>query len=374
LNESIDWIFELKDTVPLFLERLKGERRGFFKYSLTGDLYSEKQNWGLGNAVFATKIYYTLNKIESLPKEDIQNLIDFIKTFQKKDGSIYDPLITRKASFETRIQALKKMDFSDFFLRTKTRRAKSQTRRSESRQSFSALRLLNSNPDIPYHKIPQTTDGVDDYLSKLDWAQPWGAGAHFSHLLFFLKNSADFFAFDRDLADELIAHSINSINQLQSPEDGAWYKGSDVPLFQKINGAMKVITGLEAANSLKFAYPERLLDLCLSTPDLDNACNILDVVYVIRHANALAGGNYRYEDIRDFCYRWLAVCNEHYFPEIGGFSFLKHQANQCYGETMITKGRCEPDIHGSVLLLWGIALISNILGFSNQLQFQEFVT
>jgi hypothetical protein len=374
LNESLDWIFELRDAVPLFLERLKGERRGFFHYSLTGDLFSEKQNWGLGNAVFATKIYYTLNTIGSLPKEDIQNLIEFIKSFQKKDGSIYDESIARKASFETRIQALKKMDFGEFFWRTKTRQTESQTRRGESRQSFSALRLLNSHPDIPYHKIPQTTDGVDDYLSKLDWTQPWSAGSEFSHLLFFFKTSADFFAFDRDLADELIAHSINSVNQLQSPEDGAWYRGSDVPLFQKINGAMKVITGLEAANSLTFDYPERLLDLCLSASDLDNACNILDDVYVIRHANALAGGNYRYGDIRDFCYRWLAVCKEHYFPEIGGFSFLKHQANPWYCGTSITKGRCEPDIHGSVLLLWGIALISNILGFSNQLQFQEFVT
>jgi len=42
--------------------------------------------------------------------------------------------------------------------------------------------------------------------------------------------------------------------------------------------------------------------------------------------------------------------------------------------TKITKGLNEPDIHGTVLLFWGIAIISDILGIEKELGFKEFVS
>ena len=57
-QEDIDWIYKLKDEVPVFLDRLKGKKKGFFHYSLTGDLYSEEDSWGLGNTVFVTDLPY----------------------------------------------------------------------------------------------------------------------------------------------------------------------------------------------------------------------------------------------------------------------------------------------------------------------------
>ena len=39
-----------------------------------------------------------------------------------------------------------------------------------------------------------------------------------------------------------------------------------------------------------------------------------------------------------------------------------------------TKGFDEPDIHGTVLFLWGIAIISQILGIGEELGFKEFIT
>ena len=62
---KIDWFFDLKEEVPQFLARLKGEKiPGFYHYSLSGDLYDENIKWGLGNAVFATKVYNTTRRLK----------------------------------------------------------------------------------------------------------------------------------------------------------------------------------------------------------------------------------------------------------------------------------------------------------------------
>lgn len=365
-EDDISWIFELRDTVPIFLDKLKGNKKGFFHYSLTGDLYSEEENWGLGNVVFAVKIYYTLDMIDSLPENEISSIISFIKGFQKSDGSIYDPLICRKVSLINRLYAAKNLDFSNFWGQN--------TKRAETRQSFSALQLLNSRPDLPYLQIPYTREGIDKYLTSLDWGKPYGAGSHFSHLLFFLHINKEVFNTCEESTDDLIDYAITWVNKLQSPEDGSWYRGRNISLPQKINGAMKVLTGLKVANKLSFKYPEKLIDLCLLTPNLDQACNSLDAIYVVHYADKITEDDYRYKDIQAFCYRWLKICKEHYFPDIGGFSFFKHRANQYYYGAKITKGLNEPDIHGTVLLLWGTVLISQILGIDKELGFKEFVT
>ena len=366
MKKNIDWIFELKDRVPVFLNRMKGEKEGYYRYSLSGDLFSENERWGLGNTVFAAKIFYTIDMVDLMPMDEKKNIINFIKSFQRTDGSIYDPLITKKVSLLKKIFALKNFDIQ--YLRGE------KTKRAETRQSFSALQLLGSRPDLPYLQIPYTVRGIDKYLSSLDWSRPYDAGSHFSHLLFFLYTNKRMFNIYSESTDHLIDYSIKWINKLQSSKDGSWHQGQNIAIPQKINGAMKIITGLKAVNKLNFKHPEKLIDLCLRTTNFKHACNILDVIYVLKYANELVENNHRYKDIRDFCYKWLRICREHYFPDIGGFSFFKHKANHQYYGTIITKGINEPDIHGTVLLLWGIALTSNILGIDKEVGFKEFIT
>ena len=132
---NISWLFELKEKVPQFLESLKGKRKpGFFHYSLSGDLYNENVKWGLGNTVFAVKIYYTLNLLDQLPFEERKAMADFIKNFQKKDGTIYDPLVKRKAALRNLLSSLKNFDFNNILGQ--------QTIIAETRQAISALKLL----------------------------------------------------------------------------------------------------------------------------------------------------------------------------------------------------------------------------------------
>jgi len=355
--ENINWLFELKEKVPQFLEKLKGKKiPGFFHYSLSGDLYDENTKWGLGNTVFAVKIYYTLNLLDQLSLEERKAMADFIKSFQKEDGTIYDPLVKRKATLRNLLSSFKNFDFNNILGQ--------QTIIAETRQAISALRLLGEEPDIFYQKFPKTEREIEKYLSKLNWRKPWGAGSHLSHLIFFLKNS------DLEDKEELIDFAINWVNKLQNPKDGGWYRGNP-SLQQKINGVMKVITALKVADRMRFKYPEKLIDLCLSAKNDEHACDNFNIIYVLHYASKIAENNYKFKEIKQFARKRLEIYRRYYYPEIGGFSFLPRKANVCYYGAKITKGLNEPDIHGTCMFLWGISIIAQILGIDNELKFKE---
>ena len=90
-----------------------------------------------------------------------------------------------------------------------------------------------------------------------------------------------------------------------------------------------------------------------------DACNDFNVVYVLYCCNKAVG--YRADDIKDFCLGRLSQYRRYYHEDIGGFSFKLDKANDVYYGAKITKGLDEPDIHGTVMLLWGITLISKVL-------------
>lgn len=357
--EEINWVFELKQLVPKFLEGLKGKKTaGFFHYSLSGDLYDENIKWGLGNTVFAVKIYYILDMLKDLPKEKKKEMADFIKSFQNKDGSIYDPLVKRKAFLIDKLSAVKNLDFGNFFHQ--------KTIRAETRQAILALKLLGEKPEISYQEYPKTKKEIKKYLSKLNWRNPWASGSHFSHLIFFLKNS------DLENKEELIDFAIELVNRLQNRHDGSWYQGNP-SLQQKINGAMKIISGLNVAERTHFNYPEKLIDLCLSAKNDQHACDNFNIIYVLHYANKITNGSYRIKEIQYFALERLKIYRKYYYPEIGGFSFQPKRANVYYYGAKITKGLDEPDIHGTCMFLGGISIIAQILEIDKRLGFREVI-
>jgi len=354
--QNIEWVFELKKEVPVFLKKLKSDKvPGFFRYSLSGDLYNEKFRWGLGNTVFTAKVYYSLGLLEGLSNDQKTEMINFIKSFENKDGSIYDSLVIKKAFLRDKLFAIKDWDFNNFFHR--------QTIRAETRQSIAALMLLGKEK-FSYENFPKTKEGVDIYLSRLNWKVPWGAGSHFAHLLFFINNSK------LNNKKELIEYVINWVNELQHSEDGCWYRG-DPKIRQKINGAMKVLMGLRTVGNTYFNFPERLVDLCLLADKGEHGCDNFNVVYVLYNCNLLLNGGYRFDEIREAVLKRLSVYKQYYFSEFGGFSMLPGRANSYYYNAKITKGFREPDIHGTCLFLWGISIISKIMDFDKELGFYE---
>lgn len=362
--ENIDWIFKLKSQVPNFLKKMESHTRdGYYKYSLTGDFYDEKLKWNIGSSVFALKIFYTLNINDS---EKIEKASRYIKSFEKSNAMIYDDYIYRKTFLRNFFSSIKHKNFSNI--------DNHEYKIAESRQSYSSLLLFNKLPkNIKNIKIPKNENEIDIYLRKLNWNQPWGAGSHFSHLMFFLNLKYITKNIHVSEYEKNLNYSINWINKFQNNLDGTWYSGSTSNRF-KINGAMKIITGLNISDKLSINYPEKIIDLCLNSINDESACDNFNIIYVLKYCSQILERTYRQSEIEDFAIKRLKIYRRHYHEKIGGFSFFENKANTNYYNFRISKGINEPDIHGTVLFLWGISIIGQILNINSKLNFQEYKT
>jgi len=346
--KNIEWIKTLKEDIRRFLDKIYKDDYSYIKYSLTGDIYNRKTNWGLGQNVFMVKILYMLNILKDLNSEQKGNLVINIKKFQNKDGYISDPLI---------IKLITKKKFI-FFRDSSNEFETEKIRRAETRQSFSALNCLGVKPDKPFLHIPYSKEGIKKFLSSYNWEYPWDAGSHFSHLMFFLNMNKKMFGYKIKETDNLVRFANAWIDNIQSEDDGFWYKGKTT-VKEKINGAMKILTGKTAADILKINNFKKLVDSCLNAVNDSEACSNFNIIYCLYYCSNIS--EYRRKDIEDFCYNRLNIYKDFYYKDTGGFSFYKHRANDIYYGVKISRGLNEPDIHGTVLFVWGIALISKML-------------
>ncbi|SFO93778.1 hypothetical protein [Hydrogenimonas thermophila] len=361
--KELNWIYTLKDEVLDFLEHQKSKKvKGYYKYSYSGDLYDDSIHWNVGSSVFALKIYYTLGVSKNREIEEVAN---YIKSFYHKDSQIYDDFIFKKGFARNLLSSIKHKNFANLF--------NEQYKRAETRQSYSALMLYDELPKKINIDIPKDENEIDTYLSNLNWYEPWGAGSHFSHLMFFYRLAKKVNLITDEEFESLTRYAINWIDKLRHPDDGGWYKGKQSDRFI-VNGAMKIITGLIAVDKVTFDYAKELVDTCLKATNDEHACDNFNIILVLNYASKLLGRDYRQNEIEKFALDRLVKYKAHYKKEEGGFSFFPFNANERYYGAKITRGLNEADIHGTVLFLWGIAIVSQILGIDNELGFKEFRT
>lgn len=337
----------------------------YFRYSLSGDLWNENMKWNVQGRVFALKIAYTigLDKEESLVKYALAG----IEGFQHQDGYIYDDMLLKRKKrirFVQAIRSMKRIPLID-----------QEYIRAESRQCYSVLMMYDVIPElIPVCEI-RCNEEIDCFLNSLDWKQPWAAGSHFSHLMFFEKLAYERGALNRKAYEENIMKAYNWISCLESPKTGSWHLG-DVSAQQAINGAMKVITGLRTVNMaevLTVQQCKRLIDLCLDNMNDEQACDNFNIVYVLYHTSLICT-DYRKREIVDFAKKRLHIYMNYYFPQYGGFSFGKGHSNVRYYGCDITQGKKEPDMHGTALFMWGLFFLSCILGVNECVGLREVVS
>lgn len=361
MNERADdvtWLLPVRQNALRFLERLRGTRTsGFFHYTFSGDLFGEEELWGLGNTTFAIKLYYTLGLMPTLTELEKHALYSFIERFRTANGYLSDPLVARLTWWRDKLFSIRHADFNNFWHQ--------QTIRAETRQALSSLQLLGYKIDTSELQFPKTEPDIQTYLENLDWTRPWGAGSHFSHLIFFLHHSR------LPNKDDLIQQARQWLAAVHHSYDGAWYKGEPT-VQQKINGAMKIITAFKLLNLPELNYIEQLIDLCLAAEHDLHACDNFNIIYVLSYAHRLAP-QYRPDEVAAFAWRRLAIYRNYYYPTYGGFSFSLHKASSIYYGARISKGLDEPDIHGTTMFLWGISIISQLLPLNQQLELQEFI-
>ena len=359
--KELDWLYNLRPQVSNFLKVIQSQNvPGYYSYSYSGDIYDDSFHWNVGSSVFALKIYYTLG-IENT--EAIKVASTYIRSFLHQDGLIYDDFICKKGRLRNFLSAIKHNNLDNLFNK--------QYKRAETRQCYSSLMLHQQLPKQPIKiPIPNTEKAIETYLNKLNWKQPWGAGSHFSHLMFFLNLASQTNHIDIETFEKLTNYAIMWINRLQNSNDGSWYSGNPSARF-KVNGTMKILTGLIAVEKQEFAYPEKLIDLCLSVSNDETACDNFNIILVLNYASRLLDRAYRQQEIETFALKRLKIYKKYYYEDKGGFSFLPNQANTRYYGVKITKGLNEPDIHGTIMFVWGISIIAQILNINSELGFKE---
>ena len=356
IEEIQQWLLALPHAVPQFLQKLKVPGRpGRYHYSLTGDYLREKAQWGLGNSVFFLKIIYTLG-LRKEYEQEVEEACNFIQSFQKPTGFFIDQWI-EWSSVPYRLW---------YIFKTGNIHRGKQVHLAETRQAFSAMTLFSHMPRYAITSLVESEQDIERYLSALDWHKPWAAGSHFSHLLFFFACSL------YENKETLIDAAIRWVNRLQH-SDGFWYMGTP-SLSQKINGAMKILTGLLVAERMNFAHADRILDTVLSAQHDTHACDHFNITFVLTYCTKVVGTEYRNEELNTFAWDRLRRYRAHYYPSIGGFSFLPGSSGKWYYDAPVSRGRNEPDIHGTCLFLWGVSLLVQILDREDIYPFHEFIS
>ena len=70
----------------------------------------------------------------------------------------------------------------------------------------------------------------------------------------------------------------------------------------------------------------------------------------------------------------LNLYQQYYWKNEGGFSFFKDHSQVNFYVARVSMGDSEPDLHGTVMMLWGISLISGVLGWDSELQLRPPIT
>jgi len=244
---------------------------------------------------------------------------------------------------------------SNNILNTKYELKKNKTQtsiRAETKQCIATLQQLGRRNKDTFLDFPQTKYEISKLLDSYDWSQPWSAGAQFAGLSVFASTQLN--------NQEKIANQDilgNYINNLVNSENGCYYLGDKPTRSQLINGAMKVISGLDWLN-LEIHYPEKLIDLCLEDNPSGEGCDLVDNVYVLY--KCLQQTNYKRKEVIKYLDKINYLIMLHSHSESGGFSYFKEKSQTHYYGVRISQGKNEADLHGTVLLSWALSMIFQI--------------
>ena len=248
---DIDWLKDLKVNIPNYLDSLN--KRDFKFLPVKSGLTQQGDMLSLGFSCYAIKIYYIINKWDNLSEKDKKNWSKYINSYQTQSkefplNSFVDEEYLKSylnASYLKKGKNLLKYILNKIFnkkyLLDKEKLINSV--RAESKQSISTLFQIGAVNELPYLEFPQSEKEITSYLNSLDWTKPWNAGAQYSALCVFIQTQIT----SETLKKELIKTLEDFVILLSHKDSGLFYseKPSDIEL---VNGAMRIITGLDWIN------------------------------------------------------------------------------------------------------------------------------
>ena len=129
--------------------------------------------------------------------------------------------------------------------------------RAETKQSVSTLFEINRINEKKISTLPLSSFEINGFLNSLNWSYPWNSGAQYSALCVFAKTQLN----EKNFEDASNALE-NFCNNLVNKENGLYYQGRFTTSNEVINGAMKIITGLDWLNIKEESISELQGSVC----------------------------------------------------------------------------------------------------------------
>jgi len=360
-DDDRTWLDALPDNMDRFVRSLaEPETPGRF-YPAYNNLTEAGEGIELAFSCFALKIYYMLGLWDELLPGEQSAWLDYIRSFQVEgnpvgiwtaENAFIDPVLLQWV----RWQVPRRRHLLDRLFFPKRMTVVQRMISGETKQAVATLAQVGAATVHPYTGFPTHPAEMLNYLSHLDWTQPWEAGAHTATIAVYLRTEGPRFLGESRIA-ELLTICVDFINSLADPKTGAYFRGGTPSYEQRVNGAMKVLTAL-AWLEIPIHHPEALIDTCLMRlPDAEG-CHLVDAVYVLHRC--LEQADHRKDEVQEFCRELVSIVRAHH-NEDGGFSYFAGRAQSHIHRVRITKGPPISDIHGSVLLTWAVVMMLDIL-------------
>ncbi len=340
-----------------FLEKLKQDNEfNYFPVIDSPTKIGKKINMGYN--CYAIKLFKLSNQWQNLDRKTQESWIKYLQNFQSSKFKDFENYFIdnevigyfdKKFSIYN-FKSLTKSTLNTFFKKDYESKQTNifKAVNADSKQTISTL----SEVGYKIQKAPvnffNNYISVEDYLSSFDWSKPWDAGAQFSSIS--LYNST----FNLDIEDDL----TDFIKIKLDNDTGSYFQKKPESARQIINGAMKVISGLDWLN-YPIHLPEKLIDFCLDNKPEFEGCDLVDYVYVLYKCSEQT--SYKKKEIIHIFKDVLDYLKLLYHEEHNGFSYYINKSQTHYYGIEISRGKNTPDIHGTILSVWAIVMILTLL-------------
>jgi len=352
----------LIENIAKFIQNLENPDKEFHYYPVLKGSTKDGLNAQLGLSCYAMKCYFMLGLWDELTPIKKKNWTNFINSFQSDSGnfpknSFIDQTVLngyKKKNLKKGMKNLVKSSINltgikNFELE---KQKLNKTIVAETKQAISTLYMVGQKNSLPYVNFPQTESEINDYLDSFNWSNPWNAGAQFASLCVFASTQL----FDKN-RDDAIKFLVNYINKKVDLATGLYFDNELPRSVESINGAMKVLTGLEWIN-LDIHHPEKIIEYCLQNEPNNEGCDLVDIIYVLNRCSKQT--DYRKTEIIKYFDKIENLIMQHFYKDEGGFSYFINKSQTHYYGLKISNGLRTADIHGTTLLVWALSLISDL--------------
>ena len=344
--DSQEKVIQIIDNIPFFLKTLISKRYpNLYNFSVTGDITNKIP---LVNSIFALKIISMLEI-----RCNRKSLIDHILKFQQPNGFF----IEKDFSISQKLNLF----YNSFKSFPRRSNLKYLNNLAQTRQAYAALILSGYLPEKCFDYKLLSEDKIHNYITNLNWRYPWSAGSHFSHHIFFLNLQK--ILNKKEEYEKYIDYSFDLLQNNYQLKSGFWGIDNQISDVEKINGAMKIFTALEICKREINTNYEMIIDLCLKNDfsSSRHACDDFNLLYVLYKSSLRT--NYRLKEIQNFSINFLKKISKYYWANLGGFSFYPNSSQHSFMGSRITAGYPEPDLHGTLMMLWAISIASKIVNW-----------